>query len=158
MRYLVDGNNVIGNERGLSLADDNSRRTLVQALCALARRTRKPITVVFDGPAPPSSAARADLGAVRVLYAGAGRSAMTADERILRMVEAEARASDLTVVTSDRAFANRARARGAAVLPCHRFREELRDAAATDAAGPEKPAHVDLRDWAGYFGLKEPPD
>ena len=153
MRYLVDGNNLIGHEKGLSLADDDSRQVLVRALCSLSRHVRKPITVVFDGSAPGSSPARSDLGPVKVLYAGGGRTAMSADDRILRMVQAEARPKDTTVVTSDQALANRARARGATTLACHRFRPLLRDAADAEAAGSEKPTHVDVRQWAEYFGV-----
>ena len=155
MRYLIDGNNLIGHERGLSLADDDSRAVLVRALCALARRTRKGVTVVFDGPAPHGGG-RSDLGGVKVLYAGSGRSSMTADERILRMVEGEGRPSDVTVVTSDQGLANRARALGAPTLPCHRFRPLLRETANAEMAGPEKPTHVDVRDWAEYFGIEDP--
>ena len=123
----------------------------MRALCALARRTRKGITVVFDGA--PAAGEASDLGGVKVLYAGTGRSAMSADDRILRLIEQVARPADLTLVTSDSALGNRARRLGAALLPCPKFRPLLRDAAAAEASGPEKPAHVDLRDWADWFGL-----
>lgn len=152
MWYLIDGNNLIGHERGLSLADEASRGVLVRALCSLSRRTRKRVTVVFDGRAPRGSG-RSDLGKVRVLYAGSGRTAMTADERILRMVRGDGRPAEITLVTSDQSLANRARAAGAATVPCHRFRPLLRETAAADAAGPEKPTHVDVREWAEYFGI-----
>jgi predicted RNA-binding protein with PIN domain len=150
---VIDGNNLIGHEKGLALGADDSRATLVRALCALARRTRKGITVVFDGPAPAGGPDASVLGGVKVLYAGAGRSAMSADDRILRMVEGSSRPADLRVVTSDSALGNRARRLGAAVVPCHKFRPLLRDAAAAEASGPEKPSHVDVRDWASWFGI-----
>ena len=157
MRYLVDGNNLIGHERGLSLADEDSRDILVRALCSLSRRSGRAITIVFDG-SPGHGAARSDLGKVKILYAGAGRSSMSADDRILRMLDGEGRPSEVTVVTSDQSLGNRARARGAATLPCHRFRPLLRDTAAADARGPEKPTHVDVREWAEYFGLQDTED
>ena len=153
----MDGNNLIGHERGLSLADDESRHVLVRALCALSRRTRKGILVVFDGAAP-AGRERTELGPVRVLYAGGGRTARSADDRILELVDGAGRPADWTVVTSDRALASRARARGAATLPCHRFRPILREAAGAEGAGSEKPTHVDVREWAEYFGLPEAPD
>jgi hypothetical protein len=78
---------------------------------------------------------------------------MTADERILRMVRGDGRPAEITLVTSDQSLANRARAAGAATVPCHRFRPLLRETAAADAAGPEKPSHVDVREWAEYFGI-----
>jgi predicted RNA-binding protein with PIN domain len=152
MRYLIDGNNLIGHEGGPSPANDDGRDRLVRCLCAVARRTRKAILVVFDGAAPDG---RKDshLGGVRVLYAGAGRSAMSADQRILGLLEREGRPADVTVVTSDQSLANRARALGAATLRCHEFRPLLRRCEDEAAAGPEKPAHVDVGDWAAYFGI-----
>jgi len=155
-RYLIDGNNLIGQEPSLSLGDDASRRLLVGAICAFARHARKPATIVFDGPAPVEGRDRAELGSVRILYAGSGRTAMSADDRILQMVEKAGRPADLTVVTSDRPLGNRARSRGAAVLAGHKFRQLLYQCAAEEAAGPEKPTHIDLADWAAYFNLEDP--
>ena len=144
MHYLIDGNNFIGHQPGLRLGDEESRGALVQALCALARRTRATVTVVFDGPAPGPG--RSQLGSVRVLYAG------SADDRILRMVEEAHRASDLTVVTSDRSLSDRARSLGASTVRCHEFRPTLRDAA---VLGEEKPTHVDVAAWRRFFGWDE---
>jgi predicted RNA-binding protein with PIN domain len=152
MRFLVDGNNLLGARGAPSKAGDAARRELVRALCALWRRRRKPVTVVFDGPAPVQGAKGGHLGGVRVLYAGGGRTAMSADERILRMVEGEGHPADVTVVTSDRDLASGARRRGAAVMACAGFRAMLQEAVAEDA-GSEKPTHVDVREWAEFFGL-----
>jgi predicted RNA-binding protein with PIN domain len=110
------------------------------------------VTVVFDGAAP-GGVDNASLGGVRVLYAGAGRSAMSADDRILAIVAASKAPKELTVVTSDSALGNRCRRLGATVLPCHKFRPLLQAAAEAEDAGPEKPAHVDLGDWSRYFGI-----
>jgi predicted RNA-binding protein with PIN domain len=152
MRFLVDGNNLLGARGGASPAGDAARRELVRALCALWRYRGKPVTVVFDGPAPVEGGGGAQLGGVRVLHAGGGRTAMSADERILRMVEGENRPADVTVVTSDRGLASGARRRGATVLPCPEFRSMVQEALAQDA-GSEKPTHVDVREWADYFGV-----
>lgn len=152
----MDGNNVIGHEKRLPSADPESRQALVRALCALARRTRKGVTVVFDGGAPAGGTQSTVLGGVRVLYAGADRSAMSADDRILAIVAASHSPADLTVVTSDSALGNRARSLGATILPCHKFRPLVQASAEAEAAGPEKPTHVDVRDWERYFGIDPP--
>jgi predicted RNA-binding protein with PIN domain len=128
----------------------------VEAICAFARQARKPVTIVFDGPAPVQGWDRTELGSVRVLYAGGGRTAMSADDRILGLLEKAGRPADLTVVTSDRRLANRARSRGATILPGHKFRHTLRQCAAASAAGPEKPTHIDLADWTAYFNREDP--
>jgi rRNA-processing protein FCF1 len=94
------------------------------------------VTVVFDGAAPGGAAGSAALGGVRVLYAGAGRSAMSADDRILELVEASKNPGEITLVTSDSALGNRCRRLGATVLPCHKFRPLVQAAAEAEAAGP----------------------
>lgn len=150
----MDGNNFIGHEQDLSLEDPESRQALVRALCALHRVRRKPVTVVFDAPAPARGRDRAHLGGVHVLFAGGGRRG-TADDRILRLVEEARQPSDLVVVTSDRSLGDRVRARGAALLRCHEFRRLLREALSAEER--EKPTHVDVREWAAFFGLEDPP-
>jgi predicted RNA-binding protein with PIN domain len=114
------------------------------------------VTVVFDGAAPAGGQQGALLGGVRVLYAGAGRSATSADDRILAIVAASRTPAELTVVTSDSALGNRARSLGATILPCHKFRPLVQASAEAEAAGPEKPTHVDVGEWSRYFGMDPP--
>jgi len=64
---LVDGNNLIGRLGG------GTRDGLVTELCDLARRKRKSLTVVFDGPPDPGRPKVQSFGAVTVVYAAPGR-------------------------------------------------------------------------------------
>ncbi len=76
MPEIVDGNNLIGRLGG------GSREGLVTELCEIARRKRKRLTVVFDGPPEPGRAKVQTFGDVHVVYA-APRSA---DEEIVRCI------------------------------------------------------------------------
>jgi hypothetical protein len=115
MRWLVDGNNVMGaRPDGWWRDRPAAMQRLVTALGALA----EPVTVVFDGraralEAPPN---------VHVTFARrAGRDA--ADDEVARL--AVAMGEPLTVVTSDAALADRAREAGAQIEGAGAFRRRL---------------------------------
>lgn len=76
------------------------------------------VTVVFERP--PSSA----IGSSVIKVAHAPRAgANSADDEIVRLVEADARPHEIRVVTSDRALTDRVRTLGASVHPAESFRD-----------------------------------
>ncbi len=111
---LVDGNNVMGSRPDGWWRDRaGAARRLATELQALAARTGDRVTVVFDGRPVPGLPEDLHDG-VRVAYARRpGRN--SADDRIVEEVEVADDPSRLTVVTSDRELARRARALGAHV-------------------------------------------
>lgn len=120
MRYLIDGMNVIGSRPDGWWRDrEGAMAALVEALRRLAAG-RDEVTVVFErAPRGPI-----ETGAVSVLHAPSpGRDA--ADDEIVRLLEADQDPGGLTVVTSDRELAGRARALGAAVEPARAFRRRI---------------------------------
>ena len=75
------------------------------------------VTVVFERP--PSAAIRSS----RVEVAHAPRAAAnSADDEIVRLVQADARPDEIRVVTSDKVLADRVRTLGASVYPAESFR------------------------------------
>jgi predicted RNA-binding protein with PIN domain len=118
---IVDGNNVIG-----SVADGwwRDRSGAVHRLVARLQRlsaTGAAVEVVFD--TKPPDLPEGDHDGVVVHFATRrGRDA--ADDRIVELVAARD-ASDLEVVTSDRALADAVRARGAAVTGAGSFLRRL---------------------------------
>jgi predicted RNA-binding protein with PIN domain len=118
---LVDGNNVIG-----SVADGwwRDRPGAVHRLVVRLQRlavTGAAVEVVFD--TKPPDLPEGDHDGVVVHFATRrGRDA--ADDRIVELV-AQRDASDLEVVTSDRALAEAVRARGAAVTGAGSFLRRL---------------------------------
>ncbi len=107
MRWLVDGNHVMGSRPDGWWRDrPAAMRRLVAALERLA--AREEVTVVFDGEPREVPADR-----VRVRFAGPGRDADPAS---------------LEVVTSDAALAARVRAAGVAVVGARGFRARIGDA------------------------------
>ena len=122
-RWLVDGMNVIGSRPDRWWKDrDGAVRDLVRALDEYAVATGDEVTVVFDGR--PVHALPAGKGPVRVVFASRrGRDA--ADHEIVDILEEDENPSTLRVVTSDRALAARAEAKGAQVLGAGSFRRRL---------------------------------
>ena len=115
VRLLVDGMNVIGSRPSGWWRDrEGAMRDLVADLEAYAGETGAEVAVVFDGRAFEIAGER-----VEVAFASrAGRDA--ADDDIAARAE-----PGLTVVTSDAALAERARAGGAEVMGAGAFRRRL---------------------------------
>lgn len=124
MRWLVDGLNVIGSRPDGWWRDRHGAMVrLVESLERFAAASEDEVTVVFEKPpSPPIASER-----VEVAHAPrGGRNA--ADDEIVRRLEADpAAAETITVVTSDHALAERARAAGASVQPAAPFRARLDD-------------------------------
>jgi predicted RNA-binding protein with PIN domain len=123
-RLVVDGNNVIGSRPDGWWRDrPGAARRLVAELDEFARRTGDHVMVVFDGrPGPGLAEGPHDL--VHVVYARrAGRDA--GDDRIVDEIASDDEPSSLTVVTSDRALARRARELGARVEGAGALTREL---------------------------------
>jgi predicted RNA-binding protein with PIN domain len=117
-RWIVDGMNVIGSR------PDGWWRDRRGAMRSLAERLGewadgRDVTVVFDG-----KPFNLDVDGVEVLFASR-RGPNAADDDIVRMVEEDAAASALRIVTSDGDLSRRATERGAEVMSAGSFRRML---------------------------------
>ncbi|MEH3128743.1 MAG: NYN domain-containing protein [Mycolicibacterium neoaurum] len=119
MRYLVDAMNVVGARPDGWWRDRRGALTaLVGRLEIFAGRERAEVTVVLERPLPISSAV------VSVTSAPAA-AANSADDEIIRLLDADEHPQDIVVITSDTALAARVRAAGAQTLAAGRFRADL---------------------------------
>jgi predicted RNA-binding protein with PIN domain len=117
-RWIVDAMNVIGsrpdgwwkNRRGaiLRLIDQLERWTPTQ---------EHPVTMVLERPMSPPI----DSSVIKIAHAP-WAAANSADDEIVRLVQADHAPQELTVVTSDSALAERVRSAGASVYPAAKFR------------------------------------
>ncbi len=139
----MDGNNLMGRLGG------GSREGLVAELCEVARRKRKKLTVVFDGPPEAGRPKVQSFGDVTVVHA-APRSA---DEEIVRRIREARDPRGVTVVTDDRALSSAVAGAGARTAGIDVF---FRDASARLAPGAEGDAEkkgppIGLADWERWF-------
>jgi uncharacterized protein YaiI (UPF0178 family) len=118
-RWIVDAMNVIGsrpdgwwkNRRGAMLG-------LVEKLDRWAPSQGLSVTVVFERPMSPPIVS----SVIEIAHAPRA-AANSADDEIVRLVEADDRPRDITVVTSDSTLAARVRSAGASVYPASGFRD-----------------------------------
>jgi uncharacterized protein YaiI (UPF0178 family) len=117
MRWIVDAMNVIGtrpdgwwkNRRGAMVR-------LVDQLDRWASAEGHHVTVVFERPMSPIRSSV--IAIAHAPKAGAN----SADDEIVRLVRADDRPQDITVVTSDSTLAHRVRDAGASAYPAASFR------------------------------------
>jgi predicted RNA-binding protein with PIN domain len=120
VRWIVDGMNVIGTrpdgwwkDRGIAIV------ALVEKLDRWAAAVDGDhVTVVFERPPAQT------IQTTRIEVTHAPRAAAnSADDEIVRLVQADGRSQEIRVVTSDKGLADRVRNLGASVYPAERFRE-----------------------------------
>jgi predicted RNA-binding protein with PIN domain len=92
--------------------------TLVDKLDQWASGRGETVTVVFERP--PSAAITSTV--VEIAHAPRA-AANSADDEIVRLVQADDCPHDIRVVTSDRVLNDRVRTLGASVYPAERFRD-----------------------------------
>lgn len=122
-RWLVDGMNVVGSRPADRWWRDReaARARLASRLRRFVEETGDRVAVVFDGR--PSERVRTAGGEVEVGFASGGPNA--ADDEIVARLEGERDPGGISVVTSDRALADRARRRGAEVVSAQSFLARL---------------------------------
>jgi predicted RNA-binding protein with PIN domain len=147
--YLVDGNNVIGQRPGWHRDRVGARHRLLDEMAALARRRKVKLSVVFDGAPEPHFPDGSTYRGVKIFYS---RPNADADARIVEMVEGEPDRTNLVVITSDRALADRVRVCGVKVIRSGQFRRLLDETvAAPDVT--HRVATDEMDQWMRYFGV-----
>ncbi len=159
MHYLIDGNNLIGHSRDMSLTCRDSRGEAITRVADFCRQTSGRATIFFDGgPDAHVGENGVSLGPVRALLAGKG---VEADTRILSMIE-RAAGRVFTVVSSDREIYGRARSAGFEALRIHEFNAFLEAARRKTKAGKDRRDELaqksrrlrqeELAEWLEIFG------
>jgi predicted RNA-binding protein with PIN domain len=118
VRWIVDGMNVIGSRPDGWWRDRPRARTaLVERLERWAAAEGADVTVVFERPLSPPI----ESSVITVAHAPEP-APNSADNEIVRLVQADAHPADLRVATSDRTLSERVQAAGASVYPAERLR------------------------------------
>src|SRR3977135_1865026 len=121
VRWVVDGMNVIGTRPDAWWKDRRAAMVrLVYLLENWAAANGEDVTVVFEQP--PSPPIRSTV--IEVAHAPRPRRD-SADDEIVRRLEADGEPGGVRVVTSDRFLADRVRAAGATVQPAAGLRSGL---------------------------------
>lgn len=124
MAYLIDGNNLMGQDDPYFKHDLNSRNRLISRLLLFQKKTRCRIFLVFDGRPPQEEPVIRLNQKFTVLFPEPGQSA---DELIAALLDWKKKDRRyFTVVSSDRGIREIARARSARSLSSQEFLTELK--------------------------------
>ena len=150
MPYLIDGHNLIGKIPGLSLAELDDEKELIELLQNYCQNNAKDVEVFFDHAATGHARARVH-GRVTARFV---RSGETADQAIIRRLKGLGKqAANWTVVSSDRQVQNAARRSRARVLPAENFtRELLAESSSPGVQDKPKISDDDVNEWLKLFG------
>ncbi len=148
MPYLIDGNNLLGSWGGPR--GDDGRAEVVRRVASFCRAKGARATIVFDGHALRHDMATQTLGPVTIRVPDEGKDA---DDVIRDIVEHAARASDLIVVTSDKALYSYVKTLGASILRAHEWNAlERRVTPAAPEKGEKPDRETDVDGWLKRFG------
>jgi predicted RNA-binding protein with PIN domain len=154
MPYLIDGHNVIGQTRGLSLADPDDEAKLAALVRRFCARHRRRAVLIFDGglPGGVSSMSNAD---VTVVFASDRHT--TADDLLLNRIRDERNPAGSTVVTSDQKVARAARRRRIPVLASAEFGRMLLKVGRAKAADEKEQGlgQAQVEEWEALFRKKK---
>lgn len=134
MSIIVDGYNYIGRSREFQLQDPTSRDKLIYLMGHYCRKTKKTVTIVYDGNYFVDLANRKrQYGHVTVIYTS---PLYTADDQIKKMVRQQEpkRRKAVLVVTSDADIGQYVQSHGASVVRAEDFEIMVQQAL---AAAPE---------------------
>jgi predicted RNA-binding protein with PIN domain len=159
MPILIDGHNLIGQMRNISLADPDDEAQLVMLLRRYATKKRgRKVIVIFDGGVYGHPDNLNGYG-VEARFA---KSPSDADSELIRRIRAVRRRDEWQVVSSDNAVAGAARAHGVPVMSSQEFARRLE---AINAPKPNASLHekrndrpltkAEIAEWMRLFGVKE---
>lgn len=157
MPLLIDGHNLIGQIPHLKLSDSDDEAQLVMMLRRYALRKRgRRVIVIFDRGVYGHPY---NLNGYNVECHFA-KSPRDADSELIKRIRAVKRRSDWQVVTSDRAVAGEARARGIPVISAQDFARRLLALHEPTATLREKRndrplSPQEVKDWMRIFGIED---
>jgi len=148
---LIDGHNLIGQMRDLSLKDPQDEAKLVERLKRFAARKGKRCVVVFDSGLPGGLSRDWSTSSVQVVFAHGGT---TADAIIRERLRSLPDPTNWTVVSADHEIRSAAEHRRVIVLTPGDFAAMLSGPATPDREDDPNP-HLspdEIDDWLRLFG------
>ena len=154
MPYLIDGHNLIP-KLGLRLDSPDDELELVAILQEFCRLTRKTVEVYFDGAPAPHAGTR-KLGNVTAHFVQLGSSADNAIRKRLKAMGKSAK--NWTVVTSDRQVQADARAAQAEIISSDSFASMLKNtrSSALKPRRDQKLPADEVEEWMRLFQKGKP--
>lgn len=158
MSIIVDGYNYIGRSQRLKLSDPEARDTIISLFGQYCRRTKKALTLVFDGTYSVNLANRKrQYGRVNVIYTSPTSSA---DDLIKQMIRerAHGQRQGLLIVTSDAEILQCAKDHNVAWMRSEAFEQTIQRVLAApqviDRNHVQLSSH-EVQQWLEIFGARD---
>ncbi len=160
MPILIDGHNLIGQMPNIRLSDSDDEGQLVMQLRRYTTRKRgRHVIVVFDHGVYGHPSNLNGYG-IECYFA---KSPRDADRELIQRIRKVKRHSEWRVVTSDRAVAGEAQARGITVISSQDFARKLQalnepKARIHDKHRDKPLSDEEINDWMRIFGIEDAED
>jgi predicted RNA-binding protein with PIN domain len=151
MPIVVDGHNLIGKMRSISLADPEDEAKLVSILARHLLSTGQKAIVVFDKGAEGDLAPRLKGPNLEVIFAPAAGSA---DAIIIDLIRSDPNPKGLTIVSSDNEIRRCGRSRRTRLISAEDFAKRIESGSKRSHKSRRRnygPADVDVDEWLDYF-------
>lgn len=153
MPYLIDGHNLIGQLKDLSLSDPNDEAILVTRLKAFCARTQKKVTVIFDRGIVGGKSGMSNHTVQVHFVATPGE----ADDLMIKYIQNRIKNhADWTCVSSDERVLRVAKQRGMKIIRSKEFAEGHLNKPITPPRstkdGNVKMSNAELSEWLRLFG------
>lgn len=152
MPILIDGHNLIGRMKSISLADPNDEAKLIDLLARHLLHRREKVIVIFDKGSGDSFEPRQKGPKLQIIFAPPEGSA---DAIIIDMIKQDPNPKGLTIVSSDNEIRRCARSRRARLMSAEEFAKRLESEPKSPRKRRRKLDEVDfeenIEDWFEYF-------
>lgn len=151
MQYIIDGHNLIGQIRSLSLRDAEDEEALIDMLVPFLRAKKSRAMIFFDRAAFGQGGQR-NYGLVKAVFVPSGSTADAAIADYVRQIGGAAR--NHTLVSSDRMVQAAARAHHVSIMTSSDFGEKLEEFQAQHQTRPvteTKLSEAEIQEWEDFF-------
>jgi predicted RNA-binding protein with PIN domain len=151
MPIIIDGHNLIGKMKSISLADPEDEAKLISILARHLLLTGQKAIVVFDKGADGDFAPRLKGPNMEIIFAPPGGSA---DAIIIDLIKRDPNPKGLTIVSSDNEIRRCGRSRRTRLISADNFAKQLESGSQRTRKSKKRsngPADIDVEEWLDYF-------
>ena len=151
MPIIVDGHNLIGKMKSISLADPEDEAKLVSILARHLLSMGQKAIVVFDKGADGNLAPQLKGQNMKIIFALPNDSA---DAIIIDLIKRDPNPKGLTIVSSDNEIRRCGRSRRTRLISADDFAKQLESRPKGTRKGKKQnygPADIDVEEWLDYF-------
>ncbi len=149
MRYIIDGNNLMGKLLKRVENKDESRKKVIDFILKRFKNPKKKVLIVFDGHEESFLREGLNFGGIKVTFA----NSVEADDKIIHILRKSKNVNEEIVITSDLELQKRVKYFGAKTKTVEEFLSEFNQKEKKETLPEAKlsPKNVDINFWMDFF-------